>query len=78
MIKEIPLVDDDKNPVKGKDGQPIVKKFADCDAEADADAKETCRQLFATVSACKINPQGGQSVEACTFDVVSKWVRDNN
>jgi tripartite ATP-independent transporter DctM subunit len=76
IVKEIALVDDDNKPVM-KDGAPIVKKLADCDSETDADSKQVCRDLFAGVSACKIDPQG-KTIEACTFDLVTKWVRDNN
>ena len=76
VVREIPLVDDDKNPMKDKTGAPIVKRFAECDAETDADKKQTCHDLFQAVSSCKIDP-GESTVDSCTFDIVSKWVRDN-
>ena len=76
VVREIPLVDDDKKPVHDKAGAPIVLTFPACEAETDSDKKGACHELFDTVSACKIDPED-KSVASCTFDAVSKWVGEN-
>ena len=76
VVQAIPLVDDDKNPVKDGKGQPTVMTYAACQAEPDTDKKTACHELFHAVSSCKIDPQD-KSVDGCTFDEVSKWVHEN-
>jgi hypothetical protein len=72
-VREVALIDDDKNPVKDKDGKQIVKKYADCDKDSDPDS---CKELFQKVSGCNIDPEG-RSVDGCAFDNISKYVREN-
>lgn len=71
-VREIALVDDDKKPVE-KDGKPWVLKYEDCDK---ADSAEECKELFKAVSGCNIDPEG-RTVEACAFDTISKYAREN-
>jgi hypothetical protein len=59
--------------VKGKDGNQVVKKLADCASATDVD---TCRELFLNVSNCKISPPD-DGVDACITDAVSTWVDAN-
>jgi hypothetical protein len=68
-VREIPLVDDDKKPVM-KNGAQVVKKFDDCGTDDD------CKDLFKQVSGCNIDPEG-RTVEACAFDAISKYAREN-
>ncbi len=68
-VREIALVDDDHKPVV-KDGQPVVKKYADCGDDGD------CKDLFKAVSGCNIDPEG-RTVDQCAFDIVSKYVRES-
>ncbi|MEO6777510.1 MAG: TRAP transporter large permease [Kofleriaceae bacterium] len=73
LVTEVPLIDRDGKPVKGKKGLPIVKHIADCASSNDVD---TCRELFLDVSDCKISPPDGD-VDACTKDKVATWVESN-
>jgi tripartite ATP-independent transporter DctM subunit len=71
-VREIPLIDDDKKPVM-KNGAQVVKKYGDCDGDSDPDA---CKDLFKQVSGCNIDPEG-RTVDACAFDAISKYAREN-
>jgi hypothetical protein len=73
LVQEVPLVNSDGNAVKSKDGNPVVKKLADCANATDVD---TCRELFINVSNCKISPPDG-GPDACIKDKVSTWVDAN-
>jgi len=73
LVQEVRLINSDGNPVKAKDGSPVVKKLADCANATDVD---TCRELFLNVSNCKISPPDS-GVDACIKDKVSTWVDAN-
>ncbi len=49
-----------KKSVVGKDGKPIVKKLATCEAMTGS-TKDTCRSLFVEVSNCTIMPPDTKS-----------------
>lgn len=73
LVDTVPLVTSDGSPVKGKDGNQVVKKLANCASATDVD---TCRELFLNVSNCKISPPD-DGVDACITDAVSTWVDAN-
>jgi tripartite ATP-independent transporter DctM subunit len=79
LVTEVPLVTSEGTPKKDKSGQPIVKKLAECAKETDV---ESCRELFLTVSNCKIDPDGvfdGSHGDAgkCISTKVDDWITSN-
>jgi C4-dicarboxylate transporter DctM subunit len=72
-VSEVALVDSDGKPVK-KAGKAVVMKLADCGkGEIDND---TCRELFTSVSNCKIQ-WGDGSVADCQKEKTGEWVSQN-
>jgi hypothetical protein len=55
VASEVPLVDEERNPLKSAAGQPIVKRLAACDKRTGT-KRENCRALFVEVSSCRIKP----------------------
>jgi tripartite ATP-independent transporter DctM subunit len=73
LVEEIPLVNDEGEPVKDKKGVAIVKKHAGCEEGSLGDA---CRELFVNVSNCKINPPA-EGADDCSKAAIAKWVESN-
>jgi hypothetical protein len=73
-VSEVPLVDSDGKPVKGKDGKQIVKRIAECDK---ADDKDACRELFVNASNCKIDWGDEATVLDCQKSKTGDWVSQN-
>jgi tripartite ATP-independent transporter DctM subunit len=76
VVTEVPLVNDAGEPVKDKAGQQIVKKLAECD-KLEGTYQETCRELFISVSNCKISPPDDGNVDACMAEKAGSWVDSN-
>jgi tripartite ATP-independent transporter DctM subunit len=80
LVTEVPLVTSEGAPKKDpKTGQPIVKKIGDCATDKDPDS---CRELFLTVSNCKISPDAvfdGSHGDAakCISTKVDDWITSN-
>lgn len=76
-VEQVSLVDSDGKPVKDKKWA-TVQKAADCDARKDDDEdKEACRELFLTVSKCKIEKAAEDEIKSCEQDAISTWVDSN-
>jgi tripartite ATP-independent transporter DctM subunit len=67
-VKEVTIVDAAGTPLK-KNGQPIVKKLADCASATTESKKVVCQQLFFDVSDCKAAPD----VQTCTNKAIAAW-----
>jgi tripartite ATP-independent transporter DctM subunit len=77
LVTEVPLITLDGKPKTDKSGAPIVKKVADCAKDDD-----TCRDLFLSVTNCKIDPgEVNESYKGdpdrCTRLKVGDWVEAN-
>jgi C4-dicarboxylate transporter DctM subunit len=72
-VKEVPLVMSDGAPIKGKDGQQIVKRIADCDQLGDVD-RDKCKTLFTDVSTCQREKPDDP---ACVNKAIADWVVAN-
>lgn len=76
-IKEITLVDA-TGKVLQKDGKPVVRKFADCDAVTDEIARGACQTLFFDVTTCLPNPKAPTpEQQACANKTIAEWVVSN-
>jgi C4-dicarboxylate transporter, DctM subunit len=76
-VEQVSLVDSDGKPVKDKKWA-TVQKAADCAARKDDDDdKEACRELFLTVSKCKIEKAAEDEIKSCEQDAISSWVDSN-
>jgi C4-dicarboxylate transporter, DctM subunit len=69
-VKEVALVDALGNPLKDKNGQPMVKKLDDCNAITEQTKKDACQKLFFDVSNCKTDP----NAQVCSNKAVASWV----
>jgi tripartite ATP-independent transporter DctM subunit len=72
-VKEVTLVDAAGTVLKGANGQPIVKKLADCAAITDDAKRDTCQGLFFDVSGCKTDPKP----DDCAHKKVAAWTVSN-
>ncbi len=76
-VEQVSLVDSDGKPVKDKKWATL-QKLADCNARKDDDDdKSTCRELFVTVSKCKIEKADADEIKSCEQDAISSWVDSN-
>jgi len=76
LVKEVPLVNPEGKPVKDKSGKQIVKKNEECD-KLEGSYQETCRELFISVSNCKILPPDDGNIDACIAEKTGAWVESN-
>lgn len=75
-VNEVTLVNAEGEPVKGKDGEPQKKTYAECD-KLEGSYQETCRELFINASTCKINPPDDGNIDGCIAEKVGEWVDAN-
>ncbi len=64
VVREVPLVDDEGNPITGKDGKQIVRRLEQCD-KLTGTQRENCRAVFVLASSCRIKPH---DVTDCTAE----------
>jgi TRAP-type C4-dicarboxylate transport system permease large subunit len=76
-VTEVQLVDNDGNPVPGKDGKPQVWKLADCDKPHGDIDKSTCEELFQEASNCTISWGDEPSAADCEKTKIGIWVTSN-
>ena len=69
VVDDIPLVAFDGTPLT-RDGKPIRKRLAECDAIKDEIAKGGCQQVFFDVKDCRGKPDE----KACANKAVACWV----
>jgi hypothetical protein len=85
-VEEVPLVDEDGNPIKDDKGAPVVKKFASCAPLTGTD-REICRSLFIEASSCHIKPQDceadappeckTEAIDECVKEAIASWVDEH-
>ncbi len=85
-VEEVPLVDEDGNPIKDDKGAPVVKKFASCGPLTGTD-REICRSLFIEVSSCHIKTHDcdadappeckTEAIDECVKDAIASWVDEH-
>jgi tripartite ATP-independent transporter DctM subunit len=72
-VKEVTLVDAAGNVLKAANGQPIVRRLADCASITDDAKRDVCQALFFDVSACKTDPKP----DACAHKKIADWTVSN-
>jgi hypothetical protein len=72
-VKEVTLVDASGTVLKGSNGQPVVRKLADCAALTDDAKRDTCQALFFDVSGCKTDPKP----DDCAHKKIADWTVSN-
>jgi tripartite ATP-independent transporter DctM subunit len=82
LVKEVALVDGEGKPVDAK-LKPVkdktkqhTKKLEECD-KLEGTFQETCRELFISVSNCKIVPPDDGNIDACIAQKTGEWVDSN-
>jgi hypothetical protein len=73
-VKELTLVDATGKPL-AKKGQPVVRKFLDCNKAANETEKTVCQNLFFDVTACPQPPD--PTAESCKHAAIADWVVSN-
>ena len=85
-VPEVPLADEDGNPVKDDKGTQVIKKFASCNPLTGTE-REICRSLFIEVSSCHIQPHDcdadappeckTEAITSCVNDAIASWVDEH-
>jgi tripartite ATP-independent transporter DctM subunit len=75
VVREIPLVNTEGAPVKDKAGAAIIRKLDEC-AKLDGSDLDECRELFVTVSNCRISPPAA-GADGCVKDAVATWADEH-
>jgi hypothetical protein len=75
--KEVALVDALGTPLKDDKGQPIVRKYADCEELKNQSDKDACQELFNVVTACRPTPADQKPEQmACANKGIAAWTVD--
>ncbi len=72
-FKEIALVDVTGTPLKDGEGQPIVRKYLDCE-KLPVLEKGPCQDLFNDVTTCRPSPKASAPAQmACANRAIAEW-----
>jgi tripartite ATP-independent transporter DctM subunit len=74
VATEVAMLDGDGKPVLDKAGAPLIRTLSQCAGVIDQDS---CRELFITVSNCRISPPDDGDIAACTRDKIATWYDAN-